>query len=165
MGIDATQISGATAFAIVSAACWGAARRRPQQPCTRVWTVLAVLLVVLAADVVWGGRHQVHNLVGQWLKQSGQYAQRQTLQAGLLGAGLLVLGLALWGTLVATKGCAQPVRWAALCGLGLLGVFGLEMVSLHGIDAVMYLQLGPLKLVGWLWLMGALPVGWMAWRR
>ena len=127
--------------------------------------MLAVLLVVLAIDVVWGGRYQVHNLVGQWLQQTGQYAQRQTLQAALLGAGLLVLGLALWGTLVATKGCAQPLRWAALCALGLLAVFGVEMVSLHGIDAVMYRQLGPLKAVGWLWLLGAFPVGWMAWRR
>ena len=165
MGIDATQISGATTFAIVSAACWGAARRRPHQPCARIWTVLAVLLMVLAADVVWGGPHQVHNLVSQWLQQSGQYAQRQTLQAALLGAGLLVFGLALWGTLQATKGCAQPVRWAALCALGLLGVFCVELISLHGIDAVMYRQLGPLKVVGWLWLLWALPVGWMARRR
>lgn len=121
--------------------------------------------MVLAIDVLWGGRYQVHNLVGQWLKQSGQYAQRQTLQAGLLAACVLVLGLALWGTLLATKGRAQPVRWAALCALGLLSVFGLEMVSLHGIDAVMYSQLGPIKVIGWLWLLWALPLGWMAWRR
>ena len=84
---------------------------------------------------------------------------------GLLAACVLVLGLALWGTLHATKGCAQPARWAALCALGLLGVFGVEVVSLHGIDAVIYRQLGPIKVIGWLWLLWALPLGWMAWRR
>lgn len=131
----------------------------------RIWGCLAMLLMGLAADVIWGGRYQVHNLVGQWLKQSGQYAQRHSLQVALLGAGLLVLSLALWGTLVATRGCAQPVRWAALCALGLLGVFGLEMVSLHSVDAVLYRQFGPLKVVGWLWLLWAFPLGWMARRR
>jgi hypothetical protein len=47
---------------------------------------------------------------------------------------------------------ARPAaRVAASLTIVLLALFAIETISLHEIDAIFYLRIGPVLLVGWLW--------------
>jgi hypothetical protein len=149
-GIDATQIAGVLAFAAAALACAVAAvGARGNAP--TLWRVLALFFGVVAIEVVAGLRYQAHDWVTTMLQHGGVYPQRASLQRVLiaLAAGLLVAGVALICAL-RTRGAALQVALAA--GFCVVMFFALESISLHGIDAVLYRPVGPLRLIGWLWL-------------
>ena len=46
-----------------------------------------------------------------------------------------------------------------------LGLFLVEAISLHSVDAVMYAQAGPVLLIGWIWAALGLVIAAAGWRR
>lgn len=144
-----TQITGVLAFAASAGACVLAARRTSGRA-TSAWKVLGLLQIVFVAEIVFGLRHQIHGSVDAFLQDRGWYQGRATLQHGLLVGALLVGGAGLVSVLRWSRSnrAAAP---AALASCVVVALFALEMISLHAIDALLYLRIGPVMLIALLW--------------
>jgi len=144
-----TQITGVLAFAAAACACaWAATRAGGRRD--SVWLPLALLHALFALEIVFGLRHRVHGAVDVFLIDRGWYGQREPLQHALLVAALLTGGAGLVGLLRWSRSNRASTP-AVLAGCVVLALFGLEMISLHAIDAVLYRPIGPVMLIGLLW--------------
>lgn len=130
-------------------------RRRPDMI---VWTIAGLVLVVLAvcrlADLQAAAGHAAQTLA----RQNEWYAQRRVYQtlfiafAGTTVIGAVAMGTWLWPDLVRRN------VWAVV-GLCLLVLFTLvRATSLHGIDYLLGLRAGPVK-ISWVFEIGLL--GWI----
>lgn len=144
-----TQIAGVLAFAVAAAACWLAARGA-RGSAAKAWKLLAVLQGLFLAEVVFGVRHEAHEVVNGFLQDHGWYWQRQTAQVLLLGVALVTVGV----------GLAAIMRWgrahrgvlpAALASFAVAMLLALEMISLHAVDALLYFHVGSLMVIAALW--------------
>ena len=149
-----TQLTGLIAFALAALACVTVARRGAG---TRWWRVAALQAVCLI-EVLVGFRHRAHDLVDSLLQANGWYASRGPLQVALLVAAL-VLALLTFVALTRLRRAGAELWFAASATAAALCLFAAESVSLHGVDAVMYLNLGPVLLIGWCWAACAAVVG------
>jgi hypothetical protein len=142
-----TQLTGLLAFALATLACAAAARRGPG---AARWRRLAWLQAACWAEVLFGVRHRAHDMVDALLQARGWYAARGPLQVVLLVA-VLVLAAATLAALARLRHLDARL-WTAACATAMaLWLFVTEAVSLHGVDAVMYLTLGPVLLIGCAW--------------
>lgn len=142
MDVNATQLAGVLGFGSAAIACYSAWRRPAT---TRVWGWICGLYVLMAADVLLGGRYVLSDAVRDGLRALEAYDDRRLWQSGLVGALVLVAILLLWR---ARAGLGPRAVWLSL----LAPVFFLlEATSLHAIDAVFYQRAGPVLVIGWLW--------------
>jgi hypothetical protein len=144
-----TQITGVLAFAVAAIVCALAARRSRGRAAS-VWKLLAVLQIVFVVEIVLGLRHLIHGGVDAVLQDRGWYAQRQPVQLGLL-AVTLVAGIAALVAVLRWCRSHRAVAPAVLASCAVVGLFALEMISLHAIDAVLYRLVGPVMLIAVLW--------------
>lgn len=156
-----TQLTGLLAFALATAACVIAARRGVH---AARWWRMAALQALCFLEVLFGFRHRAHDVVDALLQARGWYAARGPLQVGLL---VVALGLAAltFVALIRLRRVDTSVWIAAAATAAALWLFAIEMVSLHQVDAVMYIQLGPLLLIGACWAVCAAVVVWASLRR
>ena len=149
---DPTQLTGLLAFALSAFACWHAAKLRGS-----TWRALAVAQLACFAEVLVGLRLRVHDLADFLLQGNGWYGARQSAQIPLLVISVL-LSIA-WAVVVV-------IRWrrnvdvciAVLATSAVVALFVIELISLHGVDAIMYVTIGPVLLIGVAWAAGALVV-------
>ena len=141
-----TQLTGLLAFALAALACAAAARRGAGA----LWWRVAAWQAVCVAEVLFGFRHRAHDLVDTLLVANGLYGERGPLQVALLVAAL-ALALLTFVALTRLRRAGTELWLAATATAGALWLFAAESVSLHGVDAVMYLSLGPVLLIGWCW--------------
>ncbi|MBJ6122756.1 hypothetical protein [Sphingomonas mollis] len=144
--INWTQTAGLTGFALAAIFCWRAAGRQ-RGP----WRLLAIFYAVLCGEIVAGIRHTLLRTMGGIFGLGSYYMDRRPVQ---LAALAILIGLAVWLAwrtmrTAARRPGARPARIVALVAAGL---FAAEIVSLHQVDAVMYRRIGPVMLIGWLWL-------------
>lgn len=150
--IDATQWVGAVSFGAACAACWRASRLRPDP-----WRALAWLHFAVAADVVLGTRYLLHDAANAALRALGGYPGRAGLQLGLLAlmvtAIVLFAGRVGWRRAPASPArlAPDPTAAATFATAAAVGVFDIEIDSLHAVDAAMYARLGPFKAIALLW--------------
>jgi hypothetical protein len=85
------------------------------------------------------------------------------VQVALLALSFAVLGFAAMPMLRMFAG-SPSARLAAIASLGVLALFGLETISLHQVDSVLYCPVGPVMLIGWLWMALGAEVVWVATR-
>ena len=156
--INATQLAGLLAFGVAALACARAARARGQ----RLWWKLAAVSAGLALEAVLGLRHRLREGVDTWLQTQGWYDSRTPAQIGLLVLCALLLAWALWG-LAGLRRAGVHARVAATACAVALRLFVIEAISLHGVDALMYANIGPVRLVGWAWVVLAGTMAWAAW--
>jgi hypothetical protein len=143
--INTTQIVGVVAFACAALACFVTGRRKP-------WQAIAIVHSLFAIEVIAGLRHFATGSVNSVLREGGHYADRQIPQFILLV--LLILGgVWLWRTLRRHKTGAARLATDATLFAALL--FAIEALSLHAIDALLYMPLGPVKTIAWLWMWAA----------
>ena len=124
---------------------------------SRFWIACLSFFLLVHAEIWYSGRHQLSGLVSSWLQQLGWYSQRQTPQIAaslLLAAGIVVLGC--WW-LVRNRSRANHLGAGLSIGL-LTFLFGLETVSLHAIDAILYQRIASVLLIGWLWAVACIPL-------
>lgn len=142
-----TNTSGIWVLAIAAVAA--GSLRRPS------WLVLAALLAAMAVSIATDAHWIVHDRVRAMLMNQGVYGQHLLVQMAitLVGAALTAL-LGLW--IIRRRHGAH--RWATLATLALAALFGVQALSVHGVDAVLGRRLGPLMVVGWLWTAGALTI-------
>jgi hypothetical protein len=159
-GLDTnpTQVGGLLVFAIAALACAHAARRGASP-----WGLLFVAQLGFMAEVLFGLRHRLHDAAGAVAQAAGWYATRGTLQVSLLAVALVLgsIGLAAVWHWRPREAHASRAVFASCIAFAL---FAIEAVSLHAIDALMYLRVGPLLLIALLWATTAAVVTWSAWR-
>lgn len=113
-----------------------------------LWIGIALFFVVLAALRWFEIEDIVRADMREWLRERGGYGGRRQLQrelTALLVALVATFGIA--GVFFARRGFFRRIdklSVAALAAcLGMLGLIGLRLVSLHTTDALLY---GPIKL-------------------
>lgn len=148
MQINVTQAAGLLAF--LPAVVVGVAASRRTGGRTGIWSSLAAINALMAAEIMLMLRHDVSGSVGAWLCHAGLYADRRSSQAAMILALLLLALLALPAVL--RKATTKPQAVAIGSTFAAVLLFMVESVSLHAIDAVLYQPVGPMLLIGWLWL-------------
>jgi len=125
------------------------ARKQRQQPWhSRVWLVVALVFVALAASRVYSLEEILRTELREWLRAEGAIAGRRVWQ-GYLIAGALAATSA--GGLFACYWASRKVKGrrnlAALIALGstvaMLMLVAMRIISLHALDQLLF---GPLKL-------------------
>ena len=145
MQINWTLVAGLAAFSLAAAASWdaGSAARQHRLP----WRVLAIIHLLLLAELVADSRFGVIDAIDAALPGIDRHAVR-------IGLALL-MALAAGGAAIAI---ARAARWipafvpAAVATLAAAGLFGVETLSVGAVGALLYRPIGPVMLIGWLWL-------------
>lgn len=141
-----TQLTGLLVFAGAAMACARAALARGE----RRWWLLAAAASACVLEVAVGLRHRAHDLVDALLQAAGLYDARSQAQVALL----VIAAVLIVGTLAAClrwRRADLPSRVAATACLASLWLFAIEAISLHALDALMYVPIGPILLIGWVW--------------
>jgi hypothetical protein len=157
--LNATRIIGLSAYLLALVSCaiaWayghGAAHKR------RLAAVIGALEAALLLDMALDGRWWLHDLLENELIARRLYPLRegpQVVALGILGIGAVAgIGWALWSF----RGRAGASL--AACGAVLsLACWGVEVISLHGVDLVFYREIYGVKLVAGVWIACALMTG------
>jgi hypothetical protein len=152
-GTNPTQLLGMLSFSLTTLACLLAARRSPN---ARIWKVLTFLNALFLVEIIVGFRFRVLDWARTLLQDKGEYLQLHgkdqavailALAAAAAITMLLFLFLSRIGTTAARVGASLTIV--------LLVLFAIETISLHEIDAIFYLRIGPVLLVGWLWVVAS----------
>ena len=144
--IDPTQLTGLLVFGCAALACAFAGRVCSE----RRWWQLAGVSSVCMLEVAFGLRHRAHDLADALLQAGGWYDARSPAQVLLLAiVALLAAGTLGW--LLSLRGTTAEIRVGAAASMAALWLFGIEAISLHAVDALMYTHIGPVLAIGWAW--------------
>ncbi len=148
--MNATQLLGIFSFGIAGLLClslW-----RPP------WTALSFVNLFFSFECFVGWRHLLHEAVVAAM--GSQYAERVPLQVVLICGASIIIIIGSGMFLVANRDMLGRV---AVMGTWLsASLFMIETISLHDIDELLYYQMGPSVLIGWLWLCLAICTGFAA---
>jgi hypothetical protein len=158
-----TRAVGLTAYTASLLACasrW--ARYRKRDFFHRLYGVLAGVQLFLLLDMAFDWRWKLHDMGARLATELGVYGERRMPQT----LALMVLSLALV-LVFAWVFC----RFRRRIGVALmlagtlfsLGLWCLECVSLHAVDAVLYRMVGAVMRVSLVWICVAFVTCWGAW--
>jgi hypothetical protein len=147
--MNATQVIGIAVFSLAALMCLRTYLvLMPRRP---IWVILAFVSAGFAVEVILGGRHQLTRVISETLKAVGFYDGRRGWQVALL-VGLLSLTIMVIGLVSPVLRNGQlTARLAAYLASILILLFGIEAISLHSVDAILYNKVGPVLLIGWVW--------------
>jgi len=121
----------------------------------RVHLVCGLIYMILLVDVLFNFRHQLHGWVNAWMKTNQTYADRQPRQLVILA--IILLGVCGSIAILRRVHPMDRLTWLIVAmTLGVSALFLLELVSLHAIDALLYRRVGPVLVIGVLWIFCAL---------
>lgn len=155
VSIDTTQCVGMAGFAVAALLCARAARLGSPN-----WWILAGLNVLLIAEIVAGWRYRVHDLVDAFLIHRGWYESRGPWQMAMIAVAVIILLAAarMARVRIHSKACVSGAM--AVCFA--VGIFVIETISLHGIDTLLYRQVGPVLGIAFFWLAASTWISWAA---
>ncbi|WP_287978645.1 hypothetical protein [Sphingomonas sp.] len=136
-------------WALALAAVAAASLRRPS------WLSLAALLAAMAIVIATDAHWIVHDRIRAMLMADGLYADHARIQMAITLVG--AIGVACAGLWI-VRAAHGARRWAWLTTLVLVGLFCIQALSVHGVDALLGMRLGPVMLIGWLWGTAALAI-------
>jgi len=151
-GPSALSLSASGLYGIVMLACLAAAatalRQRQVSGHLRTWLMLALFFGVLIALRLVNAEEWLRAILRDYLRISGHYSDRRSLQAPLVAAILTIAGA---GAMIALQRWARNIRGrrnvARLAGVlasaAMVCLMALRIASLHMTDALLY---GPAKL-------------------
>ena len=158
--INATQLLGLLSFGTAAVLCYKTWRQT--KATTSTWGWLTIAYLVMAFDTVSGGRHLVSNAIRMVLKTIDFYTDRKFLQMAVTVC-LLILAVFVAGYFLRIwfrqKEGTRMATYVTFCALLL---FIIETISLHKIDAILYQQVGPVLLIGWIWTAFAVLIAFIA---
>ena len=157
LSINLTQLAGMLSFAGAAGACVAAAWRSELWE-TRIWRTLAFVNLLFFMEVVIGLRHHIHDLVDQMLMAQGRYSERAEMQEFFIMTLAIVTVIIMAISLIFWRTAGKGARIAAIITIALSGLFAIETVSLHALDAIFYRPLGPVLAIGWLWVAAAIGI-------
>ena len=144
--INETQLVGLFVFGIAAASCF--LRNKGE------WKILGLVFSAFMAEIILGWRHMTHKVLVGWL--GSFYNARAPIQLLMLIACVICIA-ALAVTCLRQTHKPLTVRLVYLLALLALGLFGVEAISLHKIDALLYQPVGPVLYIAWIW--GAICLG------
>lgn len=152
--MNPTQLLGILTFLAAAIIAWLASRR-----CSHpMWRLNTAIYLLLSIEISIGLRHQLQQMVRSEAKNQGLYETRQSYQPYMIGFILLMLALTCAVVLIRKRWAAQPLPlWSAFSLVAVLGIFLVEVISLHAVDRVLYYRIGGVLLIGYLWLGASLP--------
>ena len=147
--MNTTQLAGTIACASAALAC---ASRREMR-----WYPPAAVFGLMVVDLQLQGRYAVRTAVENFLFTHGlAAADRRTFQAVLLVIAAVAIVMLIRRFARGSGG----LREARLGAFMIAALWGLEAISLHQTDHLLWMQAGPILLGGWLWIVAsALAVG------
>lgn len=142
--MNATQLAGTIACTAAALAC---ASRRDVR-----WFAPAAAFALMVVDLQIQGRYTVRTVVENFLFAHGlATAEKRPFQVVVL----IVAAIALtWFIRRFARG-PGGLREARLGAILIAALWSLEAVSLHQTDHVLWLQVGPILLGGWLWIVAS----------
>ena len=149
-GVTRAGLAGAALLAGVALVSLSAAWRRRHDG-TREWQFwlgVAVLLVLAVGYRLSGWEHRLGNDLRMVAHGEHWYGNRRVPQALATVAATLSLSGAAVLAIRLRERVAPAVSASALALLGLVGLYGVRVVSLHLVDALLYTDLGPVR-VNW----------------
>lgn len=135
--MNTTQWVGIFAFGGAAAFCFWAR-----------WRLIGAINAALALECVIGLRHAIHDVAEQIIGQP--YPGRDEIQVAFYVVAMTLLAGAIWLVLRAKPRFCPPFVIAAT--LTALTLFGIEIISLGAVDAVLYQSVGYLTVIAWIWL-------------
>jgi hypothetical protein len=147
--MNATQLAGTIACTIAALACMS---RRDWR-----WYPPAAVFALMVVDLQLQGRYAVRTVVENFLFAHGlAAADKRPFQIAVLIVAAIVLLLVIRRFARGSGG----LREARLGAILIAALWSLEAISLHQTDHIMWLQVGPILLGGWLWIAAsALAIG------
>jgi hypothetical protein len=151
VGLSATRILGLAAYAIALAACVVKARReRPMSIWRRIYVALSLAQLMLLLDIAFDWRWKLHDLFMRAAMGQDIYGERRMPQRlALVLIAAVAVAVAAW---VLWK--LRLRRGAGLAAAATVLSFALhsvEMISYHGMDAILYRMAGGVMVVSFLW--------------
>jgi len=148
--INYTQWTGLIGACCAVLSCLMATSRSSSS--RHIWLLLTLFNVLFLTEVLAGYRHDIHDVFTNVLRAQSLYDERRVMQGFLViaaaGFAIMVAG---WLMNWARRGSpAEQVAISASLAVFLLLI--LEVISQHSIDAMLYKHVGPIMLIGWLWL-------------
>jgi hypothetical protein len=151
--INFTQLAGLIGFGLAALLCARAAWS--QRQARSLWVALSIIYLMMFADVLIQLRHLIRVEIVDVLKVLGVYGDRQSAQTALLiGLGVIAAFFSL-RLLIRMRGLAMSAQLAFVGTVFVFALYVLELISLHAIDAILYRPIGPVLLIGWLWMAGS----------
>lgn len=147
-GTNPTQLLGILSFSLTTVTCLLAARRSPD---ARIWKVLTFVNALFLIEIIVGYRFRVLDWAIALLQERGEYQQLHGEDQAVAILALAVASVAMVVFLLLFRIARPAARVGASLTIVVLALFAIEAISLHEIDAVFYLRIGPILLVGWLW--------------
>lgn len=155
MQINSTEAAGFIAFIPAAIAALIAAIIPRRSSVRKAWALIGTVYVLLSVEILASTRHHLGIALREWLRATHLFPDRRPVQAVLI---LIVVTIVLLATFALARRAPTRTLAAATCvTAAALGVFIVETVSLHAVDAVVYSRVGPILLIGWLWL----ACGWL----
>jgi hypothetical protein len=147
-GTNPTQLLGILSFSLTTVTCLLAARRSPD---SRNWKVLTFVNALFLIEIIVGFRFRVLDWARALLQERGEYLQLHGKDQAVAILALAAVAVTMLLFLLLFRIARPAARVGATLTIALLALFGIETISLHKIDAIFYLRIGPVLLVGWLW--------------
>jgi hypothetical protein len=155
LGTNPTQVAGALSFALTTLACLNTARGSTSRE-ARAWKVLSFVQALFLLEVLVGFRFRVLEFARTALKQEGLYDRLHGRVQGMVVAAIATGALLLVTIFLFSRSMpGGAARLAASMTVVISALFAIEMISLHELDAVLYRPIGPLLMIGWVWIAGA----------
>lgn len=148
LGTNPTQLLGILSFSLTTLACLLAAHRSPD---ARLWKVLTFVNALFLIEIIVGFRFRVLGWARTLLRERGEYLQLHGKDQALAILTLAGAAVTMLLFLLLVRITRPAARVGASLTIVLLTLFAIETISLHEIDAIFYLRIGPVLLVGWLW--------------
>jgi hypothetical protein len=150
-----TQFTGLISFAVAAVFCLLPPAKEVAPRERRLWVAIGFSYMGLGLEVWLSGRHILGEMVRGLLRQQQIYADRSYIQMAILAfAAALFLTSALW-VLQLSKVFTWRASFAVLGLVVVCPIFLVELVSLHGTDRWLYLNVEGILLIGYLWAFGA----------
>jgi hypothetical protein len=147
-GTNPTQLLGILSFSLTTVTCLLAARRSPD---ARIWKVLTFVNALFLIEIIVGYRFRVLDWATALLQERGEYQQLHGKDQAVAILALAAASVTMVIFLLLFRIARPAARIGASLTIVVLALFAIETISLHEIDAVFYLRIGPILLVGWLW--------------
>ena len=155
MQINSTEAAGFIAFVPAASAALIAAIADRLPSARKSWVLIGTVYMLLSIEILASTRHRLGIALREWLRATHLFSERRPVQAALI---LVIVAFVLLAAFILVR--RAPTRTLAIASgatAAAVGIFFVETVSLHVVDGVAYAALGPILLIGWLWL----ACGWL----
>ena len=153
--LNPVKAGGMAAYFVALVSCGAASVWAVSQRISRLAAFLAILHAALFLDIAFDWRWSLYG----WLKggaiEHHWYDQRHWPQVAMLGILVVLLFSGIifaWRRFRASAGVALAFSGALLS----IACWATEIISLHGMDAILYYRVGPLMVISFVWMSACL---------